>query len=60
VPLELTYGDRKRVKKSTGTLYWTGMGNDTLAESDLTATMQKESEYLQVHRQRTRCRKRAG
>jgi RHS repeat-associated protein len=39
-------GDGKRVKKSSGTLYWTGMGNDTLAESDLAATMQKEYIYF--------------
>ena len=42
-------GDGKRVKKcnactsaSGGTLYWTGIGNDNLAESDLAGTIQKE------------------
>lgn len=35
-------GDGKRVKNSNGTLYWTGTGSDTLAESDLSGTMQKE------------------
>lgn len=43
-------GDGKRVKKSSGTLYWTGMGSDTLAESDLTATMQKEYIYFNGQR----------
>jgi RHS repeat-associated protein len=35
-------GDGKRVKKSTGPLYWTGTGNDPLNESDLAGTFQKE------------------
>lgn len=37
-------GMGERVKKSsgsTGTLYWRGMGNDTLAESNLSGTMQE-------------------
>jgi RHS repeat-associated protein len=35
-------GGGKRVKKSSGTLYWTGMGSDNLSESDLTGVIQKE------------------
>jgi RHS repeat-associated protein len=39
-------GDGKRVKKSNsgtnGTLYWTGMGTDAIAESNLSGTVQKE------------------
>lgn len=35
-------GDGKRVTKSNGTLYWTGMGSDTLAESDSSGNMLKE------------------
>ena len=43
-------GDGKRVKKSSGTLYWTGTGSDNLAESDLTATMQKEYIFFNGNR----------
>jgi RHS repeat-associated protein len=44
-------GDGKRVKKcasacTTGTLYWTGVGSDTLSESDLSGNMQKEYIYF--------------
>jgi len=35
-------GDGKRVKKSSGTLYWTGMGSDALDETDLAGTVQRE------------------
>jgi len=35
-------GDGKRVKKSSGPVYWAGMGNDPLNESDLAGTFQKE------------------
>jgi hypothetical protein len=41
--LTFTYdGDGKRVKKSSGTLYWTGMGSDALAESNLAGTVTDE------------------
>jgi len=41
--LTYTYdGDGKRVRKSSGPLYWTGTGSDPLNESDLTGTFQKE------------------
>jgi RHS repeat-associated protein len=39
-------GDGKRVKKSTGTLYWTGPGSDTIAESDLSGTINEEYMYF--------------
>jgi RHS repeat-associated protein len=35
-------GDGKRVKKSNGTLYWTGVGSDPLAESDLSGNINEE------------------
>src|SRR5687767_3217547 len=35
-------GDGKRVKKSNGTLYWTGMGSDALAETDLSGSTLNE------------------
>ena len=35
-------GDGKRVKKSNGALYWTGVGSDPLAESDLSGNISKE------------------
>ena len=35
-------GDGKRVLKSNGTLYWTGVGSETLDESDLSGTMKEE------------------
>jgi len=35
-------GDGERVKKSSGTLYWTGTGSDALAESDLSGNISKE------------------
>lgn len=37
-------GDGKRVKKSSGTLYWTGAGSDPLVETDLSGNV--ESEYI--------------
>jgi RHS repeat-associated protein len=39
-------GDGKRVKKSSGTLYWTGMGSDALDETDLAGTVQREYVYF--------------
>ncbi len=39
-------GDGKRVKKSTGTLYWTGMGSDALDESDLSGNINEEYFYF--------------
>jgi RHS repeat-associated protein len=44
-------GDGKRIKKcasscTTGTLYWTGIGSDTLSESDLSGNMQEEYIYF--------------
>jgi RHS repeat-associated protein len=39
-------GDNRRVKKSNGKLYWTGMGYSTLAESDLAGTITKEFIYF--------------
>jgi RHS repeat-associated protein len=35
-------GDGARVKKSSGTLYWRGMGSDALMETDLAGTLQHE------------------
>jgi RHS repeat-associated protein len=35
-------GDGKRVKKSTGTLYWYGGGSDVLLETDLSGGLQNE------------------
>ena len=35
-------GDGRRVKKSSGTLYWPGAGSDNLAESDLAGTLTAE------------------
>jgi RHS repeat-associated protein len=35
-------GDGKRVKKSTGALYWYGGGSDTLLETDLSGSLQNE------------------
>ena len=39
-------GDGKRVKKSSGTLYWTGTGSDALVETDLYGTVQSEYIYF--------------
>jgi RHS repeat-associated protein len=39
-------GDGKRVEKSTGTLYWTGVGSDTLSESDLSGNINEEYAYF--------------
>ncbi|MGH9532896.1 MAG: RHS repeat-associated core domain-containing protein [Terriglobales bacterium] len=39
-------GDGKRVKKSNGKLYWTGMGSDTLAESDVAGVLGDEHVYF--------------
>jgi RHS repeat-associated protein len=36
-------GDGKRVKKSSGTLYWYGMGADALDETDLTGSVANQS-----------------
>jgi RHS repeat-associated protein len=35
-------GDGKRVEKSSGTLYWTGVGDEPLSESDLSGNMNEE------------------
>jgi RHS repeat-associated protein len=35
-------GDGKRVEKSSGTLYWTGVGSDALSESDLSGNFNEE------------------
>jgi RHS repeat-associated protein len=35
-------GDGKRVEKSNGTLYWTGVGSEALSESDLSGNINKE------------------
>jgi len=43
-------GDGKRVKKSSGKLYWTGMGSDTLVESDLAGTIGDEHIYFNAKR----------
>ncbi|MDP9268027.1 MAG: polymorphic toxin type 24 domain-containing protein [Acidobacteriota bacterium] len=43
-------GDGKRVKKSTGTLYWTGTGSDALLETDLAGTA--TAEYIFFGRKR--------
>jgi hypothetical protein len=39
-------GDGKRVKKSTGILYWTGVGSDALAESDASGNINEEYFYF--------------
>lgn len=39
-------GDGKRVKKSNGTLYWTGVGSDPLAESDLSGNITREFTFF--------------
>jgi len=46
-------GDGKRVMKSngsTGTLYWTGVGSDALAESSLTGTINEEYMFFNGQR----------
>jgi RHS repeat-associated protein len=35
-------GDGKRVEKSSGTLFWTGVGSDPLSESDLSGNINEE------------------
>jgi hypothetical protein len=35
-------GDGKRVEKSNGTLFWTGVGSDPLSESDLSGNINEE------------------
>jgi RHS repeat-associated protein len=39
-------GDGKRVKESSGKLYWTGTGSDALAETDLTGVIQSEFTFF--------------
>ena len=39
-------GDGKRVMKSNGTIYWRGLGDDVLAESNLSGTISEEYAYL--------------
>ncbi len=39
-------GDGKRVMKSNGTVYWWGVGDDVLAESNLSGTISEEYAYL--------------
>jgi RHS repeat-associated protein len=39
-------GDGKRVEKSSGTLYWTGVGSDVLSESDLSGNLNEEYIYF--------------
>ncbi|MGH9530767.1 MAG: RHS repeat-associated core domain-containing protein, partial [Terriglobales bacterium] len=39
-------GDGKRVKKSSGKLYWTGTGSDALAETDLAGVIQSEFTFF--------------
>ncbi|MGI9104313.1 MAG: RHS repeat-associated core domain-containing protein, partial [Terriglobales bacterium] len=43
-------GDGKRVKKATGTLYWTGLGADPLDESDLTGNINEEYVFFNARR----------
>jgi RHS repeat-associated protein len=48
-------GDGKRVKKSSGTLYWYGMGADALDETDLTGSTTNSAfnEYVFFNGKRT-------
>ena len=47
VALPILYdGDGKRVMKSSGTIYWRGIGDDALAESNLSGTISAEYAYL--------------
>jgi RHS repeat-associated protein len=39
-------GDGKRVKKSSGTLYWYGADSDTLLETDLSGNLQNEHVFF--------------
>ena len=39
-------GDGKRVMKSNGTIYWTGIGDSALAESNLSGTVSEEYVFL--------------
>jgi RHS repeat-associated protein len=43
-------GDGKRVMKSSGTIYWTGVGSDALGESNLSGTMAEEYVFLNGRR----------